>query len=61
MQTISAAVYASPGPGMPELAVIIKQGEVIFAKAVPNLKAGEAILVYMLQSYKKMAAAESKK
>lgn len=40
-----AVVYGPPGPGLPYLAVILNsENEVVSARAVPSVAAGEALI-----------------
>lgn len=50
-----AAVYPPPGPGLPEVAVIVMNGKVIFAQAVANVAEGEALLRHMLAGIHQLA------
>ncbi len=55
MSKASAAVYASPGPGMPEVAVIVMGGKVVWAEAVQTIEEGEALLKHMLVGIQQLA------
>jgi hypothetical protein len=56
-----AFAAVSPGPGLPEVAIIIMGGKVIFAQEVSSLQEGEAVLARMLRGLKELAESEAKK
>lgn len=58
MSKTTAAVYAPPGPGLPDVAVIVLEGKVIFAQAVGGVPEGEALLAHMLKGIQQMAKDE---
>jgi hypothetical protein len=50
------AVYASPGPGLPDLAVIIMGRDVVFSQSVRSVEEGEKLLAHVLRGFADLAA-----
>lgn len=48
---MQGVVYDPPGLGLPYLAVVLHEGEVVVAKAVPSAPAGEALIAQVFQSF----------
>lgn len=51
-----AAVYASPGPGMPDIAVIVMGRDVVFSQSVRSVEEGEKLLAHVLRGFADLAA-----
>jgi hypothetical protein len=49
---ITGAVYDPPRPGLPHIAVTFKpDGEVLVARVVPSVAAGEALIQSVMQEF----------
>jgi hypothetical protein len=51
MAQVRGAVYLPPIKGMPPVAVILHENEVIGARAVPSDQSGEVVLAKMMQEF----------
>lgn len=58
MSNAYAAVYASPGSEMPDVAIVILNGKVVFSEAVKSVAEGDAIIRDVLQRLHDLAARE---
>lgn len=54
--TVTAAVYASPGPGLPDVAVIVMGRDLVFSQSVRSIEEGEKLLAHMLSGFAELAA-----
>lgn len=54
MAKVRGAVYGPPSSGLPPIAVILYENEVVGARTVPSVEAGEAFLAKMLQEFSGM-------
>jgi hypothetical protein len=61
MARIRGAVYAPPMEGLPPIAVILYENEVIGARAVPSVEAGDAFLAKMIQEFSGMVGHKGSK
>jgi hypothetical protein len=48
MAYISATVYSPPKPGLPHLAVLLYEGDVLAARACNSIAAGEAFIAKIM-------------
>ena len=48
---MNGVVYDPPAPGLPYLAVVLHKGEVVVARAVPSVQAGESLIASVFQSF----------
>lgn len=48
---MKGAVYDPPGPGLPYLAVVLHDGEVVVSRAVSSVAAGEALIAKVFQDF----------
>lgn len=48
---MKGVVYDPPSAGLPYLAVVLHDNEVVVAKAVPSVAAGEALIASVFQSF----------
>jgi hypothetical protein len=61
MAKVQGAVYAPPMSSLPAVAVIFYENEVIGARAVPSVVAGDAFLAKMMQEFAGMVGHKSPK
>jgi hypothetical protein len=59
MSKIRGAVYSPPLGGLPPVAVILYENEVIGARTVPSVEAGDAFLAKMMQEFSGMVGHKS--
>lgn len=48
---VAAAVYPSPGPDMPAIAVIVMGRDLVFSQSVRSVEEGEKLLAHMLSGF----------
>lgn len=48
---MKGVVYDPPGPGLPYLAVVLHDGEVVVSRAVTSVAAGEALIAKVFQDF----------
>lgn len=48
---MKGVVYDPPAAGLPYLAVVLHNSEVVVSKAVPSVAAGEALIASVFQSF----------
>ena len=48
---MKGVVYDPPSVGLPHLAVVLHDGEVVVAKTVPSVAAGEILIADVFQSF----------
>lgn len=48
---MKGVVYDPPAAGLPYLAVVLHKDEVVVARAVPSVAAGEALIANVFQSF----------
>lgn len=54
---MQGVVYDPPSSGLPYLAVVLHKGEVVVARAVPSVAAGEALIAEVFQEFATARAA----
>jgi hypothetical protein len=59
MSKVRGAVYPPPIEGLPPVAVILYENEVIGARAVPSVEVGDAFLARMMQEFSGMVGHKS--
>jgi hypothetical protein len=59
MAKVQGAIYGPPLAGLPPVAVILYENEVIGARAVPSVAAGDAFLAKMMQEFAGMVGHKS--
>jgi hypothetical protein len=48
---MDGVVYDPPASGLPHLAVVLHNNEVVVARAVPSVAAGEALIASVFQAF----------
>ncbi|TWS07794.1 hypothetical protein FJD35_24240 [Pseudomonas mandelii] len=48
---MKGVVYDPPGPGLPYLAVVLNNGEVVVARSVSSVAAGEAMIAKVFSDF----------
>jgi hypothetical protein len=59
MAKVRGAVYSPPSEGLPPVAIILYENEVVSCRAVPSIVAGDAFLAKMMQEFSGMVGHKS--
>jgi hypothetical protein len=54
MAKVHGAIYSPPSEGLPPVAIILYENEVVGCRAVPSVAAGDVFLAKMMQEFSGM-------